>query len=270
MLPARLNRDWEYTKSQFEDLRKRLEQETDYALEAMYLQKARTLFREDDGIVVPQTFPQFSTSRVLTMERLHGVHLRQFICGNPSQEERNEIGRKIIRAWYRLMFAGQVIYADCHPGNFLVLDDGRLGLLDFGYMLPLEGEEWEQHRRLDRAVTTGRREDVIASQKEWCEIRDDEPDRLALIVEFAEWCWRPRYCRCEFDFGDEANFRRGIQLFTEMVRRRYSRARPNTPSIARCQFGIAGLLYLLKAKFNVSEIAEEEVQATGWDRSGYA
>jgi predicted unusual protein kinase regulating ubiquinone biosynthesis (AarF/ABC1/UbiB family) len=270
MLPARLNRDWEYTKSQCEDLRKRLELETDYALEAMYLEQARPLFRESDGVVVPRVFPQFSTSRVLTMKRLHGVHLREFVAGNPSQEERNEMGRKIIRAWYRLMFAGRIFYADCHPGNFLVLNDGRLGLLDFGYMLPLEGEEWEQHRRLDRAVTTGRREDIIASQKRWCDIGDNEPDRLNLIVEFAEWCWRPRSCRCEFDFGDEANFRRGIQLFTEMVRRRYSRARPNTPSIARCQFGIAGVLYLLKARFNVSEIAEEEVKATGWDRSDYA
>src|SRR5204863_7476285 len=54
LLPARLTRDWESTKDQFEDLRRRLVQETDYELEASYLERARGLFTAADGIVVPQ------------------------------------------------------------------------------------------------------------------------------------------------------------------------------------------------------------------------
>ena len=57
LLPARLTKDWENTKDQFDDLRMRLEQETDYELEAANLEKARPLFREDDGIVVPRVYP---------------------------------------------------------------------------------------------------------------------------------------------------------------------------------------------------------------------
>src|SRR3954468_7459362 len=50
MLPARLSRDWESTKDQFDDLRIRLERETNYELEAATLEKVRALFHEDDNI----------------------------------------------------------------------------------------------------------------------------------------------------------------------------------------------------------------------------
>jgi hypothetical protein len=109
----------------------------------------------------------------------------------------------------------------------------------------------------------------IAFFKKWSDIRDDETDRLRLNDEFAEWRWRARSQQGEYDFGDEAEFRRGIDLFAEMVRRRYSRARPNNPSIARSNFGMSSILYLLKAKIDVRAIVEEEVKATGWDRSDY-
>ena len=270
MLPARLSADWENTKDQFDDLKRRLTLETDYELEATNLRKARSLFHEADGIVVPRVYPQFSTSRVLTMERLEGVHLREFVASDPSQAERNDVALKILRAWYRLMYAGRMIYVDFHPGNFLVLPDGRLGLLDFGFMILLQGEEWELFRKIDRPLTTGRQEDRMAVNKEWCDIRDDETDRLRLIDEFAAWEWMARYRGGEFDFSDETEFRRGINLFAEMLRKRYTRARPNTPAIARSQFGMRAIMYLLKAKVDIWSLAEEEVKATGWDRSEYA
>ncbi|HET6880256.1 MAG TPA: AarF/UbiB family protein [Pirellulales bacterium] len=239
-------------------------------MEAANLRKARALFRDEDGIVVPRVYPQFSTSRVLTLERLQGIHLPEFLAGSPSQQLRNEIGRKMIRAWYRMMYAGRMLYIDMHPGNFLILDGGRLSVIDFGLVIPLAGEEWELYRKMDRALTTGRREDRIAVLKEWNQVRDDETDRLRLFEEYADTCWRARYCGGEYDFGNEADFRRAIELFTEMIRKRYSRSRPNTPSIARCQFGWSPLLYQLRAKFDIRELAEAEVKATGWDRSDYA
>src|SRR3954447_24586901 len=98
MLPARLGRDWENTKEQLDDLRIRLEQETDYEREAAMLERVRSLYREDDGIVIPRVFPEYSTARILTMERLEGMHLEEFLATNPSQELCNEFGRKIVRA----------------------------------------------------------------------------------------------------------------------------------------------------------------------------
>lgn len=272
MLPARLSADWENTREQFDDLRTRLELETDYERETATLRKARSLFRDDEGIVIPAVYPQYSTGRVLTMERLGGVHLDQFLAGDPPQEVRNEFARKMVRAACRMLYTGRMLYADYHPGNFLFMDDGRLGVIDFGCIVELDDAFWELFRKQDRPMTTGRRDDRVQAMKEWSLIGDDpsELDRLRLNEEFADWSWRPRYSGGTFDFGDAAHFRRGIDLFLEMVRKRYSRSRPSTPMMARQNFGMAALLYRLRAKIDVARIAEEEVRATGWDRSDYA
>ena len=191
--------------------------EADYELEAANLRQARALFDDGDGIVVPRVFPQFSTGKVLTMERLDGLHLREFMSTNPSQSDRNDVAVKLVRAWYRLMYAGRMLYIDFHPGNFLVLPDGRVGVLDFGFIVSIDGEEWDLYRRMDRPLTTGNRQERIAILKEWSDIRDDETDHLRLADEFAAWQWMSRHRGAEYDFSDEAEFRMGINLFTEMV-----------------------------------------------------
>jgi predicted unusual protein kinase regulating ubiquinone biosynthesis (AarF/ABC1/UbiB family) len=272
LLPARLSSDWENTREQFDDLRTRLERETDYVREAATLQKMRALFREEDGIVIPQVFPERSTGRVLTMEHLQGLHLEEFLATNPSQETRNQFAIKMLRAWYRMLYAGRTLYADFHPGNFIFMDDGRLGVIDFGCMLELDDTLWELFHKMDRPLTTGRQEDRIAALKDWSWISDDpaDDDRRRITDQYTDWSWRARYCGGEFDFGDQADFRRGIDLFIEMVRKRYSRARACTPVIARQHLGWRGMLYQLRAKVDIAPIAEEEVKATGWDRSDYA
>ena len=147
-----------------------------------------------------------------------------------------------------------------------------LGVLDFGFLLPLDDELWTAFRHMDRALTTGRREDRLAALKEWSWLTDDpaDADCLRLYDAYADWCWRCRYWGGPFDFSDEADFRHGIDLFTQMMAKRYSRGRPCTPVIARQCFGSRALLYRLKANLDIRPIAEEEVKATGWDRREYA
>ncbi|MBM4003913.1 MAG: hypothetical protein FJ295_11590 [Planctomycetes bacterium] len=127
MFPARLDRDGEFFQAMVADLRMRLEQEVDYQREAAMLEQAHLLFRAKDEIVVPRVYRQFSTSRVLTMQRLPGVHLGSYLATDPPQANRNEYGRRVMRAMYRLLFTVKMIYADYHPGNLLFMDDGRLG-----------------------------------------------------------------------------------------------------------------------------------------------
>jgi predicted unusual protein kinase regulating ubiquinone biosynthesis (AarF/ABC1/UbiB family) len=268
LLPIRLSKAWEDSKNVLQDLRMRLEQETDYQAEARFLAKVQPLFHDQDGIVVPRVYPQHSTARILTMERLEGVHLDQYLASSPPQEQRDEFARKIFRAWCRMNFSGRLLYADLHPGNFLFMDDGRLGVIDFGFMLPIDDELWRLFQDIARALATGRREDRVAAVKEWAWITDDPADseRLRLCVEYTEWAWRSCYWEGPFDFGDEADFRRGIELFTEIVTRRYSPGRPCTGVLVRQDFGMRSLLYRLKARVDVRAIAEEEIKATGFDR----
>jgi predicted unusual protein kinase regulating ubiquinone biosynthesis (AarF/ABC1/UbiB family) len=206
------------------------------------------------------------------MERLAGVHIDGFLARNPSQEESNELARKIVRAWYRMMYAGRMLYIDMHPGNFLAMDDGRLGVVDFGNITHISDDLWEVFRKMDRPLTTGDRRQRIECINDWMGVTDEaaEADRVRLGEEYADWAWRARSRGGVFDFDNEFDFRRGVELFAEMVRKRYNRGRPISPNITRQQFGLLSILYRLKAKIDISAIAEEEVKATGWDRSDYA
>jgi aarF domain-containing kinase len=272
MLPSRLSANWENTREQFDDLRVRIGQETDYRREAATLQKVGSLFRDEDGIVVPRVYLEHSTGRVLTMERLGGVHLDQFLASNPSQELRDAFAEKMLRAWYRMLYAGRLLYVDLHPGNFLFMADGRLGVIDFGCMIDIDDALWDSFRKNDRPMTTGRREDRVAVLKEASMIRDDPADaeRLRLAEEYTDWSWHARASGRPFDFGDEADFRRGIDLFVAMARRRYTRGHRSEPMMTRGRFAVRAMLYRLRANVNVAPIAEEEVGAAGWDRSDYA
>ncbi|HEX5102596.1 MAG TPA: AarF/ABC1/UbiB kinase family protein [Pirellulaceae bacterium] len=272
LLPARFSRNWKKLKAQFEDLRLRLERETDYEQEADIQERVRKLFRDEDRIVVPRVYREHSTGRILAMDYLPGQTLDQFVAANPSQKERNHLARLILRAWYRMLYAGRLFYADIHPGNFLLLDDGRLGLIDFGFMLELDNTLWQLFRNIDRPQTTGLREERRAALKEW-DIVGDEPadqDLLRLSEELADWFWKCRYGRGEFDFGDESDFRHGVDLMVELGRARYSSGRPCALVIARQTFGIRSILYRLKAKIDVKLLAEADIAMTGWDRSEYA
>ena len=86
----------------------------------------------------------------------------------------------------------------------------------------------------------------------------------------ADWTWRPRYCGGEFDFGDEAEFRRGVDLMLETMGKRYTRAQACMPSITRANSGFRSVLYKLKARIDIAPIAEEKVRAAGWDRREYS
>ena len=151
-------------------------------------------------------------------------------------------------------------------------DDGRLGLIDFGFMLELDETAWNHFREIDRPQTTGRREDRLAAMRSFNRIGDGprEEDRLRLTAELCDWFWRCRYCGGEFDFGDEADFRRGVDLMVEMSRKRYTCGEAYQLTIAKQTFGIRSILYRLKAKIDVKPLAEADIGMTGWDRSEYA
>ena len=90
---------------------------------------------------------------------------------------------------------------------------------------------------------------------------------MQLSVEFIEWSCRSRLFDGDFDFGDETDFRQGIDLAAKYMRRRYGRSHPTSVAVTRHNFGFRAVLYRLKAKFNLQAIAREEMKATGWEHN---
>lgn len=113
------------------DIECKLAEELDYLQEARALQwfgQHLTL----PGLVVPQPVMDRTTRRVLTMRRLQGQHINEWLQTQPSQQQRDQYGQLLFDTFMHSAFVLRRLQADPHPGNYLFMPDGQLGLLDFG------------------------------------------------------------------------------------------------------------------------------------------
>jgi len=108
-----------------------LAQELDYLQEASQLQWF-SQHLPSPSMVVPQPVPSHSTAQVLTMHKLGGLHLEAWLATHPSQAERDHYGQLLFDFFLHSCFCLQRLQTDPHPGNFLFMPGGQLGLLDFG------------------------------------------------------------------------------------------------------------------------------------------
>jgi len=267
--PLHLTRAWNGVKAQFEDVRRVVERETDYEKEAEALRLGRSLFGEDDKIVVPRVFDELSTRRVLTMEYVEGSHIHEFLATNPSQELRDHFGSKIYEAGARLYFAGKLLYADPHPGNYRFSANGRLGFIDFGCLRPYTDDEWELCRRVDEGVRGIRDIPLVARELSGLEENEEaDPAVLQMLADWCRWIWRPYQIDEPLDFGDEKYLREGMTLVTKLASTRFTGGIPMSPFTARWYFGTVAMLYRLRARVNVHAIYNREIIATGWRTPG--
>jgi len=259
LLPLRLGKNWDSLKAQFEEIRRMLNQEVDYLQEAESQRSAAQLFAPEDGIVVPRVYPEYSGKRVLTTEYFQGLHLPAYLATNPSQASRNAFGTKIYIAWFRMYYAFMT-YADPHPGNYLFLGDGRLGLIDFGCVQHYGPEERELVRLSERMAF----EDpsiVREVVQRACGVDGDDPemeDYVRVMLESLDWMMEPLRQPGAFDFGDAGHFQRGVDWFSRVVRKRNIRANPMYVYWNRSVFGLKALLYRLRAQVDVHEVSRQE------------
>lgn len=106
-----------------------LEAELDYAAEAEYQRAFRTAFAEDPEFVIPDVIEQ--QGDVLITEWLDGTPVPRIVATG-TQRERDRAGVLMLRFVLSGWASHELLYGDPHPGNFRVLPDGRLGIVDFG------------------------------------------------------------------------------------------------------------------------------------------
>jgi predicted unusual protein kinase regulating ubiquinone biosynthesis (AarF/ABC1/UbiB family) len=111
------------------ELRQRISEELDYQLEAVSQQAFADAYAGDPDIYVPNVV--VATRHVLATEWMDGTPLSKIISGG-SQDERDRAGLLFVRFLFSGPVRAGLLHADPHPGNFRMLADGRLGVLDFG------------------------------------------------------------------------------------------------------------------------------------------
>ena len=114
-----------------------IRQELDFVQEARAADRFRRNFEGDDAVTAPLIYGELSTSRVLIMELFRG---RRIGALRGEQDAARVALRKLIDASYKQVFEHGFFHGDPHPGNVMVLEDGRLGFLDFGLTGTLTAE----------------------------------------------------------------------------------------------------------------------------------
>jgi predicted unusual protein kinase regulating ubiquinone biosynthesis (AarF/ABC1/UbiB family) len=264
--PMCLTKDWQDTLTKLADIERMLLMETDYEQEARFGKEARTLFTDADRIAVPRVYDDYSTKRVLTTEYLRGCHLNELLVTEPSQSERDLFTHLLTVATFRVFYRQHWLPADPHPGNFIFMDDGRLGLIDFGCTLVLTDEEWlfsnepiqavfdRDEPRLDRA---------IAKACLFDNPQEMTTDHLDTVRRGFLWFMEPWVKEGVFDFGDREFFLRGIDNIMEMTRKRYTRSVPMTIWSNRFTLGGRAFCYKLKGRCEFRKIYKQESASPG-------
>lgn len=146
-----------------DELRNRMAEELDYHREAQAQRRYAKVFADDPDFFIPQIVA--ATDQALVSEWVGGTPLRAIIDeGTPAQRDR--AGQLLVRFLFCSPARARLLHADPHPGNFRLLGDDRLAILDFGAVARLPKGLPRSIGRLSRLAIDGQASDVLDGLRE--------------------------------------------------------------------------------------------------------
>src|SRR5690606_15038459 len=143
-----------------DELRERINDELDYEREAQYQRAFADRYAGHPFIVVPDVLGDLCRERVLVSERVHGRRFDE-VAASGDDALRQRVGETIFRYAFGSIARFRLFNGDPHPGNYLVLDDGRVAFLDYGSVKMFTRERYASMRRVDDAVARGDRDGFL-------------------------------------------------------------------------------------------------------------
>ncbi|WP_206474117.1 AarF/ABC1/UbiB kinase family protein [Dietzia sp. KRD202] len=138
-----------------EEFSRTLRAELDYLQEGRNAERFAADFADSPDVAVPQVFWETTTSRVLTLERMHGIRVDDLPALDAAGIDRNQLARRGADLILTMVFENRFFHADPHPGNLFIQTDGSIALIDFGMVGQLDEEVTEQLSDVLLAFTRG-------------------------------------------------------------------------------------------------------------------
>ncbi|MDQ0108889.1 putative unusual protein kinase regulating ubiquinone biosynthesis (AarF/ABC1/UbiB family) [Chitinophaga terrae (ex Kim and Jung 2007)] len=241
----------------FEEIESKLLEETDYKLELRRSMDLSDACAHIPNLVFPTYYPEWSSDRIITMDWLHGAHLKEFLQTNPSQEVRNSIGQALWDFYQFQVHTLKQVHADPHPGNFLMHPDGTIGIFDFGCVKEIPGDFYTNYFCLiDKEIL----KDEQRRHEIYTNLEMIHPTDTPKEIEFFSGLFQHMidlltlpFTLPTFDFGNEAYFNEIYAYMDELYNMKEIReskvARGSRHSlyINRTYFGLYSILSDLKA-----------------------
>ncbi|MFN0095976.1 MAG: ABC1 kinase family protein [Dehalococcoidia bacterium] len=225
------------------DLNEGIRGELDYLREARWQQTFADRFRGHPFIRVPEVHHELTTSRILVQEYLNGRPFREALKWGAA--ERYRLAETVFRFAFGSFYRFGLFNGDPHPGNYLLLDDGRVGFLDYGCVTSFSPEVIDKFKAVLGALYAEDFEGWRAATEEVGILTRKAPFTTQELYDHMHWFWKPVLSET-FHFTPEAA--------AEMVRRNTMgtgqggaiNRRLNIPAgqffLTRINFGLAGLL----------------------------
>lgn len=241
----------------FEEIESKLLEETDYALELRRSRDLSARCAHIPNLVFPVYYPEMSSDRIITMDWLDGKHLKEFLLTDPSQEVRNRIGQALWDFYQFQVHQLKQVHADPHPGNFLLREDGTVGIFDFGCVKEIPEDFYVNYFLLtDKEVLKDEaRRKEIYTNLEMIHPSDTEKEIVffsGLFQEMIRLLTLP-FTVDRFDFGDEDYFNEiyaymdYLYNLKEVRESKVARGSRHSLYINRTYFGLYSMLSDLKA-----------------------
>ena len=237
------------------EVEERLVEETDYELEVKNSLKISEACAALPNIVFPQYFKELSGSKIITMTWLEGLHLKEFLLTNPSQELRDTIGQALWDFYNFQQHELRAVHADPHPGNFLITPDGKLGVLDFGCIKELPDDFYYPFFSTTSSEVLNNKEETIKAFRalEMILPKDDEKQVEFYYQTYKEMItlFAQPYIKGEFDFSKNEFFD-SLYGFGEKLARmpefKQARGVKHFIYVNRTNFGLYNILHELGSK----------------------
>ena len=236
--------DYDLIKAALDEIRDVLIAETDYCREAKNIEHFRAHLNLE-RVKIPRVYPDLSTGNILSMSYINGQILSQWLKTGPGQSQRNHVAQTLNDIFIRGFYELNMIHADPNPGNFLVLDNLELGLLDFGCVRNVRLEFTEQYRALirlggtrDRSAYQNLLESMNFIHKDLAPQHMEEV--LTAFMDFGAWI-NKLFRREDFDFGSNPDFMsQGHRLGRQMqkMRRHMKGFPPEFVFLDRTRYGL--------------------------------
>ena len=245
-----------------DEVQSKLLEETDYKQELENSIKITKACKNLEVLAFPKFEKKLSGKRVLPMSWLDGESLGDWIESNPSQKERNQLGQRLWDFYHYQIHEIRMMHADPHPGNFLVTEEGKLGVIDFGCVKELPNDFYESYIKLIQYGEQHDHPEFIAAliELDLYDPNDEEKKRELLLNTFSDMfglVGKPLF-NDRFDFADDSYFKTIFEQGEALSRNTELRGMSARGSghfiyFNRTYFGLYQLLNQIKAEVNTGE-----------------
>ncbi len=109
-----------------------IKRELDYTYEALNCNKFEEIYKKDERVVIPKIYWEFTSKRVMCMERIQGVKLNDFDCIEKKGWDKEKLAKLGAKIFMEQIFMHSFFHGDPHPGNLMILNENKIALIDFG------------------------------------------------------------------------------------------------------------------------------------------